>query len=137
MTNQPDKNEKRDALLRIADAHSADVLAAPRNEIVEDAAAMSMDLKANAQSMRDILTRAELQVGKKAMAAAQAAIRSPSPVTVSPRRMARQTSAAANDAHVLTLAARNGSEQSDRDKITIQEDMDELDALIAQRDDEP
>ncbi len=137
MTNQPVKATKQQALLRLADAHAESVLAAPRSEILDDAAAMGMDVQANAQRMRDMLARAELKVGKAAMATAKAAIRSRVGTAASPRPTNPGQGAPSNDACVLTLAARNGSEQSERDKTTIQDDVDELDALIAQRDEKP
>ena len=137
MTNQLFKPTKRQALLRLADVHAEDVLAAPKSEILEDAAAMGMDVKANAQRMRDMLARVELKVGKAAMATAQAELRSRSGTAASPRPRIAGRSTPSNDAYVMTLAARNGSEQSDRANATVQADIDALDALIVQRDDKP
>lgn len=138
MTDQPSKATKQQALLKLADAHAEDVLAAPKSEILEDAVAMGMDVQVNAQRMRDMLARAELKVGKAAMATAQAAIRSRAGTAANLRPGNPGRGApAANDAYVLTLAARNGSEQSERDKATTQDDIDELDALISRRDDKP
>ncbi len=136
MTNPPDRTTKRQALLNLADAHAEGVLAASRNDIVEDAAAMGMDMAANAWNMRDMLARVETKVGKAVMAAAKEALRSRSPTTV-PRGSGASGGAASNDATALTLAARNGSEQSERDKATVQDDLDELDALQARREPEP
>ena len=137
MTNQPVKATKRQALLKLADAHAEEVLAASKSEILDDAAATGMNPEANAQRMRDMLAQVELKVGKAAMTAAQAAIRSRAGKAAPPTPRHAGRGAPSNDAHVMTLAARNGSEQSERDKATIQDDMDELDALIAQREEKP
>ena len=136
MTNQPFKPSKQLALLKLAAAHAEDVLAAAKSDILEDAAAMGMDVKGNAQRMRDMLVRAEVKVGKATMASAQAAIRSRAGAAASPKPRNPGRRTPSND-YVLTMAARNGSEQSERDKATIQDDIDELDALIAQREEKP
>ena len=137
MTNPPDRTTKRQAFINLADAHAEGVLAASRDDIVEDAAAAGMDLTANARSMRDMLARVEMKVGKAAMAAAKEALRSRTITTVPRMPGIGGRSAASNDAAALTLAARNGSEQSERDKATIQDDLDELEALQARREPEP
>lgn len=137
MTNQPATATKRQALLKLADAHAEEVLDASKSEVLDDAAAMGMDAKANARLMQDMLAQVELRVGKAAMATAQAAIRSRAGTAAPLRLRHAGRGTPSNDAHALTLAARNGSEQSERDKATVQDDMDELDALIAQREQKP
>lgn len=137
MTNTPAKATKRQALLKLADAHAQEVLAASKSDIIADAAAVGMDMAANAQRMRDMLAQAELKVGKAAMMLAKTALRSRTGTAVPGRPGMPGRGTPSNDVHALTLAARNGSEQSDRDKATIQDDLDELDALIAQREQKP
>lgn len=137
MTNPPARATKRQALLNLADAYAEEVIAAPRSDIVEDAVAAGLDITANARRMRNMLAQVETKVGKAAIATAKEALRSRTSVAMPRRPGIPGRVAASNDVHAMTLAARNGSEQSERDKITIQDDIDELDALLAHREQKP
>lgn len=137
MTNPPTRATKRQALLNLADAHAEEVLAASKSDIIEDASAAGLDMMANARRMRDMLAQVETKVGKAAIATAREALHSRTGTAVARRPGTTGRGAAMSDATALTLAARNESEQSDRDKATVQDDIDELDALLAERERNP
>ena len=138
MTNRSDDSgtRKREALLRLADAHAADVFAATRAEIMEDAVSQGVDPKVVGRRMRDMFDKAELEVGKAALSRARAAVdRRARAVAGNGKRMAG--SVAANDAGMLTLAARGLTDMSERDRKTVQEDYDEIAELLAEADRKP
>jgi len=135
MSKRPEDEaeERLEALLRLADAHAADVLKASRAEIVENAAAAGINLAANARKMRERFEQTEIQVGRAAMDAARAAMRSrtrPTNGQGRPGLLGRATGRPADSAQRLTLAARNGKEQSERDQASILDDLDEIDAIV-------
>jgi hypothetical protein len=128
---------KKTALLRLADAYASDVVSTPAVDVAAEAKEDGINVKAGAERMRDLLRRAEAKAGKARMASAKSELEIARRrlASVSGKRAASSSSYAqpANDAYELTLAARNGTEQSQRDQSTIQEDLDELDAIAKVR----
>lgn len=137
MTNRSDDaDRKRQALLRLADAHAADVFASSRAEILEDAVSQAIDPKAVGRRMRDMLDRAEMEVGKAALAHARAAVESRTRV-VDRAGKGKLRPGAANDTGILTLAARGLTEMSERDRNTMQQDFDEIEELLSEKERQP
>ncbi|WP_419900300.1 hypothetical protein [Roseomonas sp. USHLN139] len=135
MSKGPTKD--RDAVRRLEDALIDDILGATDDEIAAEAAEDGIDLEAQAAVMRSMLERARLESGKTRMAAAKAAAAAHRSVAPHGRIPVSQSAGfagrAANDvgnARKLTMAARNGGEQLDRDLKGVEEDLAELNALI-------
>jgi hypothetical protein len=123
----------RDAVQRLEDALIEDVLGASDEDIRAEARADGIDLERQAESMRSMFEREIVQAGKEKMAAARsglAAYRSGSSQIVSPPSgFARPGTRRITEAQRLTMAARNASEQTERDLEGIEEDIAELKAL--------
>ena len=117
------ETDARDALTRLLHVHVEDVSKGPPDEVLSEALEGGVDLVAQKARVMDLLRLAEGKVGRVRMDAARAA--------VAARRhnlMAAGTTRAvvADRTRELTLAARNGTSQSERDKETLQSDLDEL-----------
>ena len=125
--DRPEEN-----LARLIDIHVEDLLKASDEEILADARELGTDLQAERRRHLDVLERATVEVGKVRMAGARAALDARRSGASQDRTGSGR--ADAPDARAITLAARNGTEQSDRDRKTVQEDLDELAAF---REDEP
>lgn len=135
MSKGPTKD--RDAIRRLEDALIDDILNATDGEIAAEAAEEGIDLEAQATAMRSMFERARLESGKTRMAAAKAAAAAHRSAAPRGRVPGLQSGAfagrVANDvdnARKLTMAARNGTEQSDRDLRSVEEDLAELNALL-------
>lgn len=135
MSKGPTKD--RDAMRRLENALIDDILNATDDEIAAEAAEEGIDLEAQATAMRSIFERARLESGKTRMAAAKAAAAAHRSAALRGRVPRLQPGVfegrAANDvgnARKLTMAARNGTEQSERDLKSVEEDLAELNALL-------
>ena len=127
MSDRPTKEEVE--LKRLQDALIEDVLSASDEEILSDAREDGLDPAAVSRGMLSLLEAAELKVGKAKMAAAKAgaaAVRTMGTLARTDVSILRVTAANDAEARRLTMAARNGSEQSDRDLEGIAEDLAEL-----------
>lgn len=112
---------------RLIDLHVQDLLNATPEELLEDARALGVDMQAERKRHLDILERATMEVGRARMAGARAALDAQR--SDAGRLRAAPARPGVPDARVVTLAARNGTEQSDRDRSTVQDDLDELSAF--------
>lgn len=137
MSDRPTKEEME--LERLQDALIHDVLSASDEEILSDAREDGLDPAAVSVEMLSLLDAAELKVGKAKMTAAKAGATAArrgagGSIDANVRRLS-----AANDteARRLTMAARNGSEQSERDLRGIAEDLAELGATPPNSEDDP
>jgi len=126
----------KEALERLRDALVEDILSASDAEIAADAASDSIDLLKQADQMRAMFHAQRLRAAKTKMAVAQAAVsgqRSASSLGLTLRPQAQAlVPRPANDlgaARKLTMAARNGAKQSERDLAGVEEDLAELTAL--------
>ncbi len=123
----------RDAVQRLEDALIEDILGASDEDIRAEARADGIDLERQAESMRSMFEREIVQAGKAKMAAARsglAAYRSgSSQIVPPPSGFARPGTRRTSEAQRLTMAARNASEQTERDLEGIEEDIAELKAL--------
>jgi hypothetical protein len=135
MSKGPTKD--RDAMRRLEDALIDDILNATDEQIAAEAAEDGIDLEAQASAMRAMFERAVLDSGKTRMAAAKAAAAAHRSTVPRARMPGLQGGAfpgrTANDvgnARKVTMAARNGIEQSERDLKGVEEDLAELKALL-------
>lgn len=138
MSDRPSKEEME--LQRLMDALVDDTLSAPDQEILNDAREDGMDPAAIEQNMLALLDAAELKVGKARMEAAKAGAASARRVATGPSGARSVQLTAANDttaARQLTMAARNGGKQSERDLEGIAEDLAELSAIPPDPEKEP
>lgn len=123
----------RGAVQRLADALIEDILNSPDEDITADARADGIDLERQAEAMRSMLEREIVQAGKAQMAVARSGLatyRSGSPQMVPPPSgFARPGTKRTAEAQKFTMAARNASEQTERDLEGIAEDLAELKAL--------
>jgi hypothetical protein len=129
------EKEARDALRRLADALAEDILNAPDQQVLEDAAEIYGDPNQLAQNMRALFERTVAEQGKARLAAARAAIdaeRNPPAAArrldpaAARRRLKRALAADPATARKLTLAARKGQGLSDEDVRSMLEDLEEL-----------
>jgi hypothetical protein len=123
----------REALRRLKDALVKDILDEPDEETAAAAADDGIDLERDAQAMREMFEATVIRSGKERLAAARAAMEA-SRVTVlcgasGSRGAIVFQENAANDQLRLTMAARNGSGQSERDLEGVKEDLAELAAI--------
>ena len=112
------------ALAKLIDLHVEDLLGASDEEMLDDARELGTDLEAERRRHADLLERAMMKVGQRRMAGARAALDARRGETA--RGRAGSGRLGGVDARALTLAARNGTEQSERDRKTVQEDLDDL-----------
>jgi hypothetical protein len=138
MSGRPTKDEE--ALRRLEDALIEDIGSASDDEILAEAKEDGLDPAATAQHTLSLLRAAEVRVGKAKLAAAKAGLAAARKLTRVPGGVGvdrgKVRLAPANDtARGLTLAARNGGKQSDRDLETLAEDFAELEALHSKRED--
>jgi phytoene dehydrogenase-like protein len=129
------EKEARDALRRLADALAEDILNAPDQQVLEDAAEIYGDPNQLAQNMRALFERTVAERGKARLAAARAAIdaerKPPAPArrfdpAAARRRLERALAADPATARKLTLAARKGQGLSDEDVRSMLGDLEEL-----------
>ena len=139
-----DKKKERDALNRLADALVEDILNASDEEVLAEAEEDGIDPGRLAGHLRDVFERAVADAGKQKLAAARQgagnARRSRAPVVRIDHADARRRFEAmiAEDPKLtekLTLAARKGEGQSDRDIDSAIEDLAELGAFDEEDDD--
>jgi hypothetical protein len=117
------KSDAHEALTRLLDVHVEDISVGPPDEVLSEALEGGVDLIAQKARVMDLLRLAEGKVGRARMDSARAAVeaRRLNPVAVGTTR-----AMVADQTRELTLAARNGTSQSERDKETLQDDLDEL-----------
>jgi len=136
MTASTDK--KREALERLADALAEDILSASEAEILAEAAEDKCNAASAAADMRGLFERTVLEAGKGRLAAARAAAAADRrqggaviPIDQIKARRRYQGLVAADPtlAAKLTMAARKGEGQSERDIDSAIEDLAELGAL--------
>ncbi|MFC0389711.1 hypothetical protein [Muricoccus vinaceus] len=135
MSDRPSKEEEE--LRRLEEALIEDILAASDEDILAEAEEDGIDPAANQAEMLQLVEAAELVVGKARMAAARAAAAAAREAAPPPKAFRAGVPGAgplhaANDIDAnreLTLAARNGGDQSARDQDGIDEDIAELEAL--------
>ena len=120
-----DERRARKAFDNLIEAHVRDLLAASPKELAEDARAIGLDPEDEARRALDAFKRAQAEVGRRKMQAAKVELAA---YRATPVRSGSRSSSAA-DARKLTMAARNGTGQSERDRKTVQDDLDELDAF--------
>lgn len=137
MSDRPSKEEEE--LRRLEEALIEDVLSASDDDILAEAEEDGINPVDNQAEMLRLVEAAELNAGKARMAAARAAASAvreaalPSGALRAGVPNAGQVQAA-NDlgaSRELTLAARNGGDQSARDQEGVDEDLAELQALQA------
>lgn len=138
MSDRPTKGGTE--LERLHDAMIEDLLSASDEEVLEEAREDGLDPAAVRREVLSLLDAAELKVGKAKMAAAKAgaaAFRRTG--TVAATDVTDLRASAANDAEArrLTMAARHGSEQSERDLKGIAKDLAELGAVPQDPEDDP
>lgn len=123
-------DKDREAVRHLQDALLDDILAATDEESLAELAQDGIDVEKEAEAMKADLARA---AGKARMAVAKAAVERDRgrPGASQPRRPV-----AANDVakvRKLTMAARNGREQSDGDIRSAAEDMAEIEDFQEQK----
>jgi len=133
MTKRP---TDREAIRRLRDALADDILAASDADIAAEAAEEGVELERQAEAMRARFERQVLDAGKARMAAAKAAAvayragaAQGGPMPPAPTGYRAAPAKATDRARKLTMAARNGAEQSERDLAGVEEDLAELAAL--------
>jgi len=124
VNNPTDKD--RLAILNLEDALVEDLLAMSDNELLADSREIGMDVDQEAIHLRQLLERT---AGKARMAAAKAKM-----TEYRARRGSHARSAGARPANDLqearlTLAARNGTDQTEADVKSVAEDLAELAAF--------
>jgi hypothetical protein len=128
-----------EALARLSDALAEDVLGTTDKEMLAEAVQRGADPAAEAEAGRALFDRISAEVAKVKMAEAKAAVAATRrPPRAGPRlsadeaRQAFDRMVAANDAELsrkLTMAARKGEGQSDRDIAGVMEDLADLGAF--------
>jgi hypothetical protein len=129
----------KEALVRLSDILAEDVLGASDTEIVAEAVERGRDPAEDARAGRTLFERVALDVAKAKMAEAKAAVaatrgsrRAQPQLSPDEARQTFEQIVAANDAELsrkLTMAARKGEGQSERDIAGIVEDLADLGAL--------
>ena len=133
------KNPEREGLDRLADALIDDILNASDEEILEEFREDGGDPEQHAAEMLDLFEKSVTIANKRRLAEAKAAVaadraeaaskRSAVPIDIEEaRRRLRTVGNNPNAPEKLTLAARNESELSDADIISLMEDLFELGA---------
>lgn len=133
MTGKP--KDAREALRRLADALAEDVLNAPDEQVLEDAAEIYGNADRLAADMLRLFEQTASEQGKARLAAARAAIatehrRPARTVRLDPaaarRRLHQLIAADPETARKLTMTARKGEGLSDDDVYGMLEDFEEL-----------
>lgn len=133
MTGDP--KDARDALRRLADALAEDILNAPDEQVLADAAEIYGDTDKLAADMLRLFEQTASEQSKAKLAAARAAIaadrrRPARAARLDPaearRRLQRLLSADPETARKLTLAAHKGEALSDDDVYSMLEDFEDL-----------
>jgi hypothetical protein len=133
MTKRP---TDREAIRRLQDALVEDIMSASDEEIAAEAMEEGVDLERQAEAMRAMFERQVLEAGKARMTAAKAAAAAyragaapGGPMPPAPTGYRAAATKTTDRARKLTMAARNGAEQSERDLAGVEEDLAELAAL--------
>lgn len=133
MTKRP---TNREAIRRLQDALVDDILSASDEEIAAEAAEQGVDLERHAEAMRAMFERKVLESRKAKLAAAKAATAAYNAggthgvaMPPAPTGYRAAPTKVTDRAKKLTMAARNGAEQSERDLAGVEEDLAELAAL--------
>ena len=133
-----DQGEERKALSRLADALVDDVLKSSDEEVLAEAEEDGIDASGLADHLRGVFERTVTEAGKAKLAAASRAAADAERSSASVVRLDRADTRRRYDAMIaqdskltekLTLAARKGEGQSDRDIESAIEDMAELGAF--------
>ena len=124
MNNPTEKD--RLAILNLEDALVEDVLAMSDEELMADSREIGMDVEQEAMHMRQLLERT---AGKARMAAAKAEMAEYRARGASHARSAGARPANDLQEARLTLAARNGTDQTEADIKSVAEDLAELAAF--------
>jgi len=114
------------AILNLEDALVEDLLAMSDNELLADSREMGMDVGPEAMHVRQLLDRT---AGKARMAAAKAEMADYRTRGASHARSAGARPANDLQEARLTLAARNGTDQTEADIKSVAEDLAELSAF--------
>ena len=128
--NNNEKNAKKQ-LLRLANELVEDILAASDEEILAEATKEFDDVQTEAERMQELIQQTIIQSGKRRLRAARETLDQCEPVTECsvlsfPIEKKRQLLNNLSDRNGLTLAARNGKDQSERDIDSLLEDLLEL-----------
>ena len=133
MTKRP---TNREAIRRLQDALVEDILSASDEEISAEAAEQGVDLERQAEAMRSMFELKMLEARKAKLVAAKAAAvaygaghAQEGAMPPAPTGYRAAPTKATDRAKQLTMAARNGAEQSERDVAGVEEDLAELAAL--------
>lgn len=118
--------EDRLAILNLEDALVEDLLAMSGDELLADSREIGMDVEQEAMHMQELLERA---AGKARMAAAKAEMAEYRAVRVLQSRSAGARPANDMQEARLTLAARNGTDQTEADVKSVADDQAELAAF--------
>jgi hypothetical protein len=138
-----DRKKERDALDRLADALVDDILDTPDEDILAEITEDYGDPEALAGDMRALFERTVHEAGKAKLAAAKLDVRRASGkgatvLKIDPaearRRYDRMIDNDAELSHKLTMAARKGEGQSERDIANTIEDLAELGAFEDEED---
>lgn len=120
MNGDGKRSEEFNALM---DAHVRDLETAPAGDLAEGLA--PAEVEAEAGRVLDVFRRVKAEAGRHRMQAARSGL---AEFNASPRRVGSRPGSA-EEARRLTMAARNGTGQSEYDWTTVQDDLDELAAL--------
>ncbi len=134
------KNPEREGLDRLADALVDDIMNASDEEILEELRESRIDLETNAAEMLELFEKSVTIANKRRLTQAKAAAtakraaatskRPAVPIDIEEaRRRLRAVRYNPNASEKVTLAARNESELSDADIISLMEDLFELGAV--------
>jgi hypothetical protein len=133
MTMKP--TDAREALKRLADVFSEDILSAPDEQVLQEITEVHGDPKKIAADMLKLFEETAAEQGKQRLAAARAAVASDRALpkkldrlnaAEARRRLQRLVSSDPETARKLTLAARKGERLSDEDVWSMLEDFEEL-----------
>ena len=118
-----DDRKDRAEFQALINAHVRDLETAPAEELAEGLS--PSELEAEAGRVLDAFKRAKAEAGRRRMDAAKSGMTA----YQSASRRPASRPGSAEEARRLTLAARHGTDQSERDRKTLQDDLDELAAL--------
>ena len=139
-----DQKNERNALDRLTDALVDDILDASNEELLAEVAEDGIDLAGRVGKLREVFEGAVTEVGKAKLAAARRAAANAERSGARVVRIDRDDSRRRYDAMIaqdpnltekLTLAARKGEGQSERDIESAIEDLAELGAFDEEDDD--
>jgi hypothetical protein len=131
------RQDHREMLDHLSDKLVEDIMSLSDEEIIAEAREEYSDLESEANCVRAIFAKAQAEVGRKRLLAAQEAIRlengkpqRPKVISLNAFQARRKLEAVlrehGEEAGELTLAARKGKELSDSDVFLMLEDLQEL-----------